>query len=76
MTATTQLPFGACCPPDAPNILLQRTHNFYASIVRWKSRRNDVWRLRSLSDYYLKDLGISRSEICSVAYSQPCEHRL
>jgi uncharacterized protein YjiS (DUF1127 family) len=42
---------------------------------RWQQNERDIRRLRGLSDHHLKDIGIHRSEICSVVYGQPCEDR-
>ena len=41
----------------------------YAAVSERNAQRASVRHLRTLSDYHLKDLGIDRSEIMSVVYS-------
>jgi len=41
----------------------------YAAVSERNAQRASVRHLRTLSDYHLKDLGIDRSEILSVVYS-------
>ena len=45
---------------------LQSVSNMFANIKRYRDQRVAIRELSSLSDYQLKDMGISRGDIYSV----------
>ena len=75
MTSATVSHPEMCCPETSPSIVWSGLNRFVTAIARWQTSKRDIRRLRGLSDHHLKDIGIHRSEICSVVYGQPCEDR-
>lgn len=40
-------------------------HRIVGPFLRWRVRQTAIWTLEALNDYYLMDVGIERSDICS-----------
>lgn len=39
----------------------------FNSFVKWKNYNKMIGELKAMSDYELRDMGISRSDICRIA---------
>jgi uncharacterized protein YjiS (DUF1127 family) len=70
MTST----FGAWFAPSRRSRLRDSYRSGRRSYRAWRTRRATLQELRSLSDHTLKDIGIHRSELVSVAASQSIDH--
>ncbi len=60
-------------PDNRDMSLMERVRIAYNAFRAGQSQRRTVRDLSKLDDYMLKDIGITRSEIMSIAYGSPKE---
>jgi len=60
-------------PDNREMSLIERMRVAYHAFLAHRSQQRTVRDLSSLEDHLLKDIGITRSEIMSIAYGSPNE---